>query len=290
MKPPSQQQLLGICLLLLFVMLWILLEGNELAYPHVHASSVQAIPFVSLIHEENRDHSSLIEEETLSFPLSHENNLMNQLNRLQTLMNRREMIHSFSAVNRLKQVDYNEQVQIVKQLNEPRSQFIVKLKEFTNEFNEDEPFMAKLNATDRDMEWLQSMVMKSGKPLRFSNVFAVVAKTSEIISSFKAIEWIDEYEPRFKSALNFQKIQQLAQRQLGETFHTSSSSVNKNDSTNKNLIHVIITILPSLDAILVNQELEEAHLIANELNSKLTEWFSQQRQQQWKTTPKRILQ
>ncbi|KAF0980170.1 hypothetical protein FDP41_013384 [Naegleria fowleri] len=238
MKPPSQQQLLGICLLLLFVMLWILLEGNELAYPHVHASSVQAIPFVSLIHEENRDHSSLIEEETLSFPLSHENNLMNQLNRLQTLMNRREMIHSFSAVNRLKQVDYNEQVQIVKQLNEPR----------------------------------------------------MVAKTSEIISSFKAIEWIDEYEPRFKSALNFQKIQQLAQRQLGETFHTSSSSVNKNDSTNKILIHVIITILPSLDAILVNQELEEAHLIANELNSKLTEWFSQQRQQQWKTTPKRILQ
>ncbi|KAF0981464.1 hypothetical protein FDP41_012121 [Naegleria fowleri] len=66
-------------------------------------------------------------------------------------------------------------------------------------------------------------------------------------------------------------------KEHGETFHTSNSNVDENDSNN-NMIQVIITIQPSLDAILVNQELEEAHLIANELNSKLTEWFSKQAQ------------
>ncbi|KAF0980875.1 hypothetical protein FDP41_012663 [Naegleria fowleri] len=271
--------------------------GNKLVN-HVHATpsttSVQAIPFVSLIHEENRHPSSLIEQEIRSFPLSFENNLMNELNRLHSLMNRREMVHSFS-VNLLKRLNNNDEEigPMVKQLDEPRSQFIVKLREVSNESNEDAS--SKLDATIRDTEWIQSMVMKSGKPLGFSNVFAVVAKTSEIIShvsslssSNKAIDWIAEYEPRFKSALNFQKIQQFAEHQmhnlneLGENF-TAANSLNDMDN---HLIHVIITILPSLDAILVNQEVEEAHLIANELNSKLTEWLSKQQQQQWNNNNK----
>ncbi|KAF0978412.1 hypothetical protein FDP41_002232 [Naegleria fowleri] len=207
------------------------------------------------------------------------------------------MVHSFS-VNSLKHVNNNNNNEeeygriVVKQLDEPRSQFIVKLKEFTKESNEDEPQTKRLDETQTQAEWIQSIVMKSGKPLGFSNVFAVVAKTSEIIShvsslsSNKAIEWISEYEPRFKSALNFPKIQQLAQvqlhtlKELETTFETSNSV----DGENNNLINVLITILPSLDAILVHQELEEAHLIANELNSKLTEQLSKQ-QLSWNNDP-----
>ncbi|KAG2392168.1 hypothetical protein C9374_012420 [Naegleria lovaniensis] len=249
------------------------------------SSSPRSIPFVSLIHEENARSSH--EQTTRSFQLNHENNLMNNLNQLQTLMNRREMISSIvsppSSMKRDENMD--SETMIVKQLDEPRSQFIIKLKH-------------QATHSQQQHEFVQS-VIQSGKPLGYGDVFSVVMKTSEIITHTSAlnnmlddkpIEWIAEYEPRFKSDLNFPKIQQLALEQMNlenhvknsESTTTSTTRVSDNNNINNTdedvdhdnlFVPVIITILPSLDAVRVNKELEEAKLIASELNLKFSQLF-----------------
>ena len=212
------------------VVLMILAATVLLSCAVVEASSSNGIPFLSMIHEENRV-SEAEKDNGGIFELTFANNLFNNKNRLNTLMLRRELTNSRESV-------------------EPYTQFIIKLKD---------------NVTSRKRMNSQVQQLISGAvPLGSSQIMSVVARTSEIIDhvgeqDHHTIEWIGEYETRFKSSLHFAKMQELARKE--------------ENPVNSDLMDFVISTIPSIDAVSKGSELNELEQVAKKLNSQIGSLF-----------------
>nr|CAG4717112.1 unnamed protein product [Naegleria fowleri] len=79
-------------------------------------------------------------------------------------------------------------------------------------------------------------------------------------------------EPRFKSDLNFAKIQELAMNQTRLHQDSPRLASGENEPFPKHM-QVIVTLLPSIDAVIDELELEEATMVAQELKSLLGPYF-----------------
>ncbi|KAG2387087.1 hypothetical protein C9374_002122 [Naegleria lovaniensis] len=225
------------------------------------------IPFVALIHDTNVRNE--MEMESRAFSIGHHNNLLHDIKRLRELMSRREVVKRILRAKPLNQHDQNtwdQSLEMVTSLSEPNTQFIVKLKSLNH-----------LDPVERThMTIQQQLYVKAGHSLGFADTFALVSRTSDIMrhvgqDDSQSIEYITEMESRFKSDLNFGKIQEMALNQT-RLHHGHARQASENEPFPKH-VHAIVTLIPSIDAVIDGVEMEEATLVAQELKSLLNPYF-----------------
>lgn len=280
----------GLLLILLVVhinsssIIMMMVNAEPLTSTILSTNTQRNIPFVALIQDDNVRNE--MEKESRVFTLAHENNLLHDTKRLSELMNRREMAKSvratmkkrYSNASCLRREDslsdaisnQNQPLEFVSSLSEPNSQFIVKFKPF---HPQEEEAKLKNNKAQQQL----SLYIKAGHALGYADTFALVSRTSDLVrhvgqDATQNIEYISEMEPRFKSDLNFAKIQELAMNQTRLHQDSPRLASGENEPFPKHM-QVIVTLLPSIDAVIDELELEEATMVAQELKSLLGPYF-----------------
>ena len=225
------------------------------------------IKFKSFMNEENTISQN---EMSFGYSLTSENNLA---------LSRAKLLALTNAVKR--QLPTGEEI-----IEEPKRQFIVKLKSKS---------ISKVSI----MNMLETSLEKNEEPafnkdaVKFNNILApgvvsIVAKASDLLEHIgqdNSIEWIGEYENRFKSTLNFKKIQQKASEMKRNPPKVDNVRRSVFNATQKlgskstpfgldpNMVEVIVSLVPSLEAIRAGTEMEEAENFANQFNKILAESY-----------------
>ncbi|KAG2377469.1 hypothetical protein C9374_009380 [Naegleria lovaniensis] len=255
-----------------------------------HSNSYK-IPFRAFLNRENMIND--MEQSQHAFLMTHENNLLNQPSRIAEMKaGSPRFIHPQTEANN-EPTDRNL---------EPTRQFIVKLRDgiFQKHSKGESALKRKRESSDSKFESILSSLVVNNNVLGNAHVIAVVARTSELLYASEdqnsAIEWIGEYESRFKTSINFEKLESMSKRMLNKREGTSTSkhgikrfnttaqttiqqdSVRglspKDDSSNM-MMDFEVSIVSSLGAIASGKMLEEAFEIARELNSLFSTKFKQ---------------
>ncbi|KAG2373426.1 hypothetical protein C9374_012165 [Naegleria lovaniensis] len=213
---------------------------------------------------------------TTPFVLNEENNLLSMANRrkMDALINFRPMTTT---------VDNNNNNHIA--MEEPKYQFIVKFaspksihhdevvdisSRGSSSSSHDE---ASVRRQSLSSSGLMTKWMRSGSVLA-NNVVSVVAKASELDQANREnpslFEWIGEYETKFKSTLNFQFLEEKSREQLNKASAHSERLMAESTSS---MLDIVISLIPSLEAIQAGKEHEELQQVVSSLNSILESKF-----------------
>ncbi|EFC44302.1 predicted protein [Naegleria gruberi] len=203
--------------------------------------SKDTIPSVAFLALKNQNNLRSISIDKNGYELTNDRNLLNNPSRLR---------HLSRKVKR--RIDGRDV------LEEPNYQFIVKIKDGSS---------------------IENTFIRENNVLS-ANIYSVVTTASHVteIVNNNEIEWIGEYESRFKSTFDFQKLQSLAferkrtppKRSLRNVSNSTRISQTFEQS---NLIRFVISVIPSVQSITLGTQQQETEKLVNEINTILSKKY-----------------